>query len=124
MILQFLILILILILIHHNDLDHSGAARPGEQGDRHLIETLLFLADSGHSVQVWDVQSSLLDLIEETWTLLTLYSRLLRRARAGAAADQPAHYATKAGAAREALQGSPHPHPHPPLGLPGVLTPL
>ena len=89
-----------------------------------LIETLLFLADSGHSVQVWDVQSSLLDLIEETWTLLTLYSRLLRRARAGAAADQPAHYATKAGAAREALQGSPHPHPHPPLGLPGVLTPL
>jgi hypothetical protein len=38
MILQFLILILILILIHHNDLDHSGAARPGEQGDRHLAE--------------------------------------------------------------------------------------
>ena len=29
-----------------------------------LIETLLYLADSGHSMQVWHVQSSLLALIE------------------------------------------------------------
>ena len=57
MILQFCSTIL--ILIHYNDLDLE-IMEITTWRSLDLIEILLYLADSGHSMQVWDDRSSLL----------------------------------------------------------------